>query len=177
MELWKSERPIWNQIIIDVVLMKKTIVNSTWFEHATFWSGVRRATVAPRIHANEVFTYLFIISFISMFFHLIGLRRRCKRCGSHICLLALPHSHKHKSFLDESSCSITHHLPAISLHFDTEERSATIGPLRCLLVVKLTTMAHELFKLKYASRIPHQTNPNWPFSGMYRWKFYSLECI
>ena len=25
-------------------------LNPTWIEHATFWSGVRRATIAPRIH-------------------------------------------------------------------------------------------------------------------------------
>ena len=27
---------------------KVTLLTPTWFEHATFWSGVRRATVAPR---------------------------------------------------------------------------------------------------------------------------------
>ncbi len=27
---------------------KKKELTPTWFEHATFWSGVRRATVAPR---------------------------------------------------------------------------------------------------------------------------------
>ena len=29
-------------------------LNPTWIEHATFWSGVRRATIAPRIHGCEV---------------------------------------------------------------------------------------------------------------------------
>ena len=28
----------------------------TWFEHATFWSGVRRATVAPRSHVGQGLT-------------------------------------------------------------------------------------------------------------------------
>ena len=27
---------------------EKKVVIPTWFEHATFWSGVRRATIAPR---------------------------------------------------------------------------------------------------------------------------------
>ena len=27
-------------------------LNPTWIEHATFWSGVRRATIAPRIHLS-----------------------------------------------------------------------------------------------------------------------------
>ena len=31
-------------------------VTPTWFEHATFWSGVRRATVAPRSLGNEDWT-------------------------------------------------------------------------------------------------------------------------
>ena len=29
---------------------QKIILTPTWFEHAAFWSGVRRATVAPRSH-------------------------------------------------------------------------------------------------------------------------------
>lgn len=29
------------------------VVNSTWIEHATFWSGVRRVTIAPRISDIE----------------------------------------------------------------------------------------------------------------------------
>ena len=28
----------------------KIVLTPTWFEHAAFWSGVRRATVAPRSH-------------------------------------------------------------------------------------------------------------------------------
>ena len=32
---------------------KKLLLTPTWFEHATFWSGVRRATVAPRSHSWE----------------------------------------------------------------------------------------------------------------------------
>ena len=32
---------------------KKFLLTPTWFEHATFWSGVRRATVAPRSHSWE----------------------------------------------------------------------------------------------------------------------------
>ena len=30
------------------------ILTPTWFEHAAFWSGVRRATVAPRSHKNLI---------------------------------------------------------------------------------------------------------------------------
>ena len=33
---------------------KKKFVTPTWFEHATFWSGVRRATIAPRSHPVNV---------------------------------------------------------------------------------------------------------------------------
>ena len=29
-------------------LKKKSYLTPTWFEHVTFWSGVRRATIAPR---------------------------------------------------------------------------------------------------------------------------------
>ena len=32
---------------------KKKIMTRTWFEHATFWTGVRRATVAPPGLAEE----------------------------------------------------------------------------------------------------------------------------
>lgn len=32
----------------------KNILIPTWFEHATFWSGVRRATVAPRDRWNTL---------------------------------------------------------------------------------------------------------------------------
>ena len=32
----------------------KIFVTPTWFEHAAFWSGVRRATVAPRSQINNV---------------------------------------------------------------------------------------------------------------------------
>ena len=32
----------------------QNVLTPTWFEHATFWSGVRRATVAPRsLHRNH----------------------------------------------------------------------------------------------------------------------------
>ncbi len=31
------------------------VLNPTWIEHATFWSGVRRATIAPRIRAYGKF--------------------------------------------------------------------------------------------------------------------------
>ena len=34
-------------------LAEKNALTSTWFEHATFWSGVRRATIAPRSHWLE----------------------------------------------------------------------------------------------------------------------------
>ena len=36
----------WSLYIL--LLYKKKLLTPTWFEHATFWSGVRRATVAPR---------------------------------------------------------------------------------------------------------------------------------
>ena len=45
----------------------------TWFEHATFWSGVRRATIAPPSHAyrgklfyNEIITWTFIFPCLSV---------------------------------------------------------------------------------------------------------------
>ena len=31
----------------------KNLLTPTWFEHAAFWSGVRRATVAPRSHIGK----------------------------------------------------------------------------------------------------------------------------
>ena len=55
--------PRWTSVLImHVVLTRvvrlhpettKSYLTPTWFEHATFWSGVRRATVAPRsLHAG-----------------------------------------------------------------------------------------------------------------------------
>ncbi len=35
----------------------------TWFEHATFWSGVRRATVAPRSRYNTMLYKMIAITF------------------------------------------------------------------------------------------------------------------
>ena len=57
--------PRWTSVLImHVVLTRvvrlhpettKSYLTPTWFEHATFWSGVRRATVAPRsLHAGHV---------------------------------------------------------------------------------------------------------------------------
>ena len=37
------------------ILAKEGDVTPTWFEHAAFWSGVRRATVAPRSHYIQLF--------------------------------------------------------------------------------------------------------------------------
>lgn len=37
---------VWNQFSTKLL----DIMTPTWFEHATFWSGVRRATIAPRSH-------------------------------------------------------------------------------------------------------------------------------
>ena len=42
--LWKR----WSMIL-------SSGLNPTWIEHATFWSGVRRATIAPRILLIHVF--------------------------------------------------------------------------------------------------------------------------
>ena len=36
----------------------KKFMTPTWFEHAAFWSGVRRATVAPRSQLNHKLTKL-----------------------------------------------------------------------------------------------------------------------
>ena len=40
---------------------RKLRMTPTWFEHATFWSGVRRATVAPRSPCEivKIFMWLF----------------------------------------------------------------------------------------------------------------------
>ena len=37
----------------DGVGKQKSFMTPTWFEHAAFWSGVRRATVAPRSHNDK----------------------------------------------------------------------------------------------------------------------------
>ena len=37
----------------DGVGKQKSFMTPTWFEHAAFWSGVRRATVAPRSHTDK----------------------------------------------------------------------------------------------------------------------------
>jgi hypothetical protein len=42
---------IW---VFKVVQAKKILLTPTWFEHAAFWSGVRRATVAPRSQSYKV---------------------------------------------------------------------------------------------------------------------------
>ena len=36
------------EIFLPKKLKKEFLLTPTWFEHAAFWSGVRRATVAPR---------------------------------------------------------------------------------------------------------------------------------
>ena len=41
---------------------QKHPLTRTWFEHATFWTGVRRATVAPPGHAITYFIYGMILS-------------------------------------------------------------------------------------------------------------------
>ena len=41
----------------------------TWFEHATFWSGVRRATVAPRSHMKSA---LYQISMVINLVNMVG---------------------------------------------------------------------------------------------------------
>ena len=38
-------------------------LNPTWIEHATFWSGVRRATIAPRIRMLFRLKYTYLIIF------------------------------------------------------------------------------------------------------------------
>ena len=40
-------------IYIRIYYINKIIMTPTWFEHAAFWSGVRRATVAPRSHTDK----------------------------------------------------------------------------------------------------------------------------
>ena len=40
---------------------KNVVLNLTWIEHATFWSGVRRATIAPQIHnLKYLLLYLYL---------------------------------------------------------------------------------------------------------------------
>ena len=41
---------MWQRYFISIGKKEEKSLTSTWFEHATFWSGVRRATVAPRSH-------------------------------------------------------------------------------------------------------------------------------
>ena len=45
---------------------KRAFVTSTWFEHATFWSGVRRATIALRSHIGYSQDYLLDSTCISI---------------------------------------------------------------------------------------------------------------
>ena len=46
-------------------LTAKKNMTPTWFEHATFWSGVRRATVAPRSHVSFCWHVLFLFLLFS----------------------------------------------------------------------------------------------------------------
>ena len=43
----------WVSHFLCIPLGKTLLVTRTWFEHATFWTGVRRATVAPPSLAIE----------------------------------------------------------------------------------------------------------------------------
>ena len=65
----KSYNHTWGHCIYRCVLSwlfysseeRKKLLTPTWFEHATFWSGVRRATVAPRSPLHplaNVFSYI-----------------------------------------------------------------------------------------------------------------------
>ena len=56
-ERWSCKPKVMSSILIGGMLFltqvissvcEKKILTPTWFEHAAFWSGVRRATVAPR---------------------------------------------------------------------------------------------------------------------------------
>ena len=40
----------WESSLLCIPPSDKIFLTPTWFEHAAFWSGVRRATVAPRSH-------------------------------------------------------------------------------------------------------------------------------
>ena len=45
------------ELIKKIIIIIKKNMTPTWFEHATFWSGVRRATVAPRSRMySEIYT-------------------------------------------------------------------------------------------------------------------------
>ena len=41
----------------------------TWFEHATFWSGVRRATIAPRSHMWYLFVKFVVWTLTCSYLH------------------------------------------------------------------------------------------------------------
>ena len=47
---------LFSSALVYLILSKlaKTWLTPTWFEHAAFWSGVRRATVAPRSQVFKV---------------------------------------------------------------------------------------------------------------------------
>ena len=48
---WKVSE-IWIMLPTKIILEAKKLT-PTWLEHAAFWSGVRRATIAPRsLHSN-----------------------------------------------------------------------------------------------------------------------------
>ena len=55
-----------------MLVKTKYKLTPTWFEHAAFWSGVRRATIAPRsqpmVTKSEENLYLFL-SFWTLFFY------------------------------------------------------------------------------------------------------------
>ena len=46
------EHAKWRKVNIEKKKCK-IFLTPTWFEHAAFWSGVRRATVAPRSHNDK----------------------------------------------------------------------------------------------------------------------------
>ena len=50
-----KKQPLWQNSATAITYHwnQKPRVTSTWFEHATFWSGVRRATIAPRSLATH----------------------------------------------------------------------------------------------------------------------------
>ena len=51
-ERWSCKPKVMSSILIGgkqkFYRLKNVVLTPTWFEHAAFWSGVRRATVAPR---------------------------------------------------------------------------------------------------------------------------------
>ena len=61
-ERWSCKPKVMSSILIggnaqfwlDQHSFKKILMTPTWFEHAAFWSGVRRATVAPRSQSYKV---------------------------------------------------------------------------------------------------------------------------